>query len=138
MLYAGSLVFTPPTHPVDLQDWSEWWTFLKGANWRHPYGPNSNINALDDHPVVHVAYADASPTPNGPARSCRPKPNGNLPRAAGSMVPSLPGAMISHPAASTMANIWQGEFPRRELCEDGFERTSPVAHSRPTVTASTT
>ena len=59
MLYAGSLVFTPPWRPVDLSNWVEWWTFLKGANWRHPYGPKSNINGLDNHPVVHVAYADA-------------------------------------------------------------------------------
>src|SRR6266576_1842377 len=47
MLYAGSLVFTPPSRPVDLRDWSQWWTFLKGADWRHPYGPKSNINVLD-------------------------------------------------------------------------------------------
>jgi len=39
MLYAGSLVFTPPPRPVDLRNWGEWWTFLKGADWRHPYGP---------------------------------------------------------------------------------------------------
>ena len=59
MLYAGSLVFTPPARPVDLRNWSEWWTFLKGADWRHPYGPKSNINGRDNHPVVHVAFADA-------------------------------------------------------------------------------
>ena len=59
MLYAGSLVFTPPTQPVDLRDWSQWWQFMKGADWRHPYGPKSNINALDNHPVVHVSFADA-------------------------------------------------------------------------------
>ncbi len=59
MLYAGSLVFSPPDHPVDLRNWSQWWTFLRGANWRRPYGPKSNINVLDNHPVVHVAYADA-------------------------------------------------------------------------------
>ena len=59
MLYAGSLVFTPPDHPVDLRNWSQWWTLLKGADWRHPYGPKSTINGLDDHPVVHVAYSDA-------------------------------------------------------------------------------
>ena len=56
MIYAGSLVFTPPQHAVDLRDFSQWWTFSQGANWRHPYGPKSNINALDNHPVVHVAY----------------------------------------------------------------------------------
>ena len=59
MLYAGSLVFSPPAHPVDLRNWSQWWQFMKGADWRHPYGPKSNINGLDNHPVVHVAYADA-------------------------------------------------------------------------------
>jgi formylglycine-generating enzyme len=59
MLYAGSLVFSPPSRPVDLRDWSQWWSFLKGADWRHPHGPKSNINNLDNHPVVHVAFADA-------------------------------------------------------------------------------
>src|SRR5262249_15292324 len=58
MLYAGSLVFTPPTHPVDLRDWSQWWTFLKGADWRHPYDPKSSISGLDNHPVVHFAFGD--------------------------------------------------------------------------------
>jgi formylglycine-generating enzyme len=53
LIFAGSLVFTPPDHPVDLRDYSQWWTLLKGANWRHPYGPKSNIKSLDDHPVVH-------------------------------------------------------------------------------------
>jgi formylglycine-generating enzyme len=59
MLYAGSLVFSPPAQAVDLRDWSQWWQFMKGADWRHPYGLKSNINVLDSHPVVHVAYVDA-------------------------------------------------------------------------------
>ncbi|MGY3293051.1 formylglycine-generating enzyme required for sulfatase activity [Bradyrhizobium sp. LM3.6] len=59
MLYAGSLVFTPPQRAIDLRDWSQWWSFMKGADWRHPYGPKSNINVLDNHPVVHVSFADA-------------------------------------------------------------------------------
>ena len=58
MIYAGSLMFSPPAHPVSLRDFSQWWTFAKGANWRHPYGPGSNIRGLDDHPVVHVAFND--------------------------------------------------------------------------------
>jgi sulfatase modifying factor 1 len=59
MLKAGSLVFTPPKSAVDLSDWSQWWNFKFGANWRRPYGPRSSISGLDDHPVVHVAYRDA-------------------------------------------------------------------------------
>src|SRR3954471_12211141 len=60
MLYAGSLVFSPLPRITDLTDWSQWWTFLRGANWRHPYGPGSNIKDLDDHPVVHVSFSDAA------------------------------------------------------------------------------
>jgi formylglycine-generating enzyme required for sulfatase activity len=59
MLMAGSLVFTPPKHPVDLRDWSQWWKFKFGGDWRRPYGPRSSISGLADHPVVHVAYRDA-------------------------------------------------------------------------------
>jgi len=60
MLIAGSLVFTPPRHPVDLKKFDAWWTYLKDdANWRHPCGPKSNISAFDNHPVVHIAYSDA-------------------------------------------------------------------------------
>jgi formylglycine-generating enzyme required for sulfatase activity len=59
MLYAGSLVFAPPAHRVDLRDWGQWWSFLAGADWRHPGGPRSNINGLDNHPAVHVSFADA-------------------------------------------------------------------------------
>ena len=48
MLKAGSLVFTPPKHAVDLRDWSQWWNFKFGANWRRPYGPRSAISGMDD------------------------------------------------------------------------------------------
>ena len=60
MLRAGSLVFNPPKHAVvDMRDWSQWWTFKFGADWRRPYGPRSTLSGLNDHPVVHVAYSDA-------------------------------------------------------------------------------
>ena len=59
MLKAGGLVFTPPKKLVDLSDWSQWWKFTFGANWRRPYGKGSHIGGLDDHPVVQVAYKDA-------------------------------------------------------------------------------
>jgi sulfatase modifying factor 1 len=59
MLYAGSLVFTPPRPPVDLKNLGAWWSYTNGPDWRHPSGPKSNINVLDSHPVVHVAFSDA-------------------------------------------------------------------------------
>ncbi|MGQ0734029.1 MAG: formylglycine-generating enzyme family protein [Acidobacteriota bacterium] len=58
-LVAGSLVFAPTGRVVDLNDWSQWWRWVPGANWRHPDGPGSSIEGRDDFPVVHVAWADA-------------------------------------------------------------------------------
>src|SRR4029453_18069441 len=58
-LVPGSIVFTPPAHPVSLDDFSQWWSYVPGANWRHPEGPDSTLKGLDHHPVVHVAFEDA-------------------------------------------------------------------------------
>jgi formylglycine-generating enzyme len=54
-LVAGSAVFTPPPGPVPLHDHLQWWSYVKGANWRHPEGPQSDIKGK----VVQVAYEDA-------------------------------------------------------------------------------
>ena len=59
MLYAGSLVFVQPAGPVDRRNIGNWWTFMKGADWRHPQGPHTSIEGRERHPVVHVAFADA-------------------------------------------------------------------------------
>ena len=126
MLYAGSLVFSPPSRQVDLRDWSQWWTFLKGADWRHPYGPQSNINGLDDHPVVHVAFADALAYAKWAGKDLPTEAEWEFAARGG-----LDGAEFAWgdeltPGGKHMANTWQGEFPRQNLCEDGFARTSPV------------
>ena len=59
LLVPASLVFAPPDHPVDLNDYSQWWEWKKGANWRHPHGPGSSIVGKDNLPVVHVSWYDA-------------------------------------------------------------------------------
>jgi sulfatase modifying factor 1 len=126
MLYAGSLVFTPPNRPVDLKNWGEWWAFLKGADWRHPYGPKSSINALDHHPVVHVAHADALAYAQWAGKALPTEAEWEFAARGG-----LDGAEFAWgheltPGGKHMANTWQGNFPHQNLCADGFERTSPV------------
>jgi formylglycine-generating enzyme len=126
MIFAGSLVFTPPNHPVDLRDWSQWWSFTKGADWRHPNGPKSDINALDSHPVVHVAYADALAYAQWAGKDLPSEAEWEFAARGG-----LDGAEFAWgdtftPDGRHRANTWQGNFPHENRCDDGFERTSPV------------
>lgn len=58
-LVPGGLVFTGTDAPVPLGDYSRWWKFVPGANWRHPGGPGSSIVGKENHPVVQVSYVDA-------------------------------------------------------------------------------
>lgn len=60
MLVAGAMVFKGTTKPVKLDDYSQWWAYVPGANWRHPQGPNSQITDKGDHPVVQVSHEDVA------------------------------------------------------------------------------
>ncbi|MGH3525035.1 MAG: SUMF1/EgtB/PvdO family nonheme iron enzyme, partial [Mycobacterium sp.] len=51
---AGAMVFRPTAGPVDLRDWRQWWVWVPGASWRHPFGPDSDVADRADHPVVQV------------------------------------------------------------------------------------
>jgi formylglycine-generating enzyme required for sulfatase activity len=58
-LVAGAMVFVGTEHEVPLNDYSQWWRFVPGADWKHPQGPRSSIDGKDDHPVVQISYEDA-------------------------------------------------------------------------------
>jgi sulfatase modifying factor 1 len=126
MIYPGSLVFTPPRHPVDLGHSAQWWQFLKGADWRHPYGPKSNINALDSHPVVHVAHADALAYAIWAGKDLPTEAEWECAARGGLEETEFAWGDELMPGGRHMANTWQGEFPWQNQNGDGFDRTSPV------------
>ena len=126
MIYAGSLVFSPPSRVANLGDWSQWWTFMKGATWRRPYGPKSNIKDLDDHPVVHVSYSDALAYATWAGKDLPTEAEWEFAARGGLDGEDFAWGNAFNPGDRHMANTWQGTFPLENRCEDGFERTSPV------------
>lgn len=125
ILVAGSLVFNPPTGFVSLRDYSQWWTWTKGANWKNPEGVASTIETRWDHPVVHVAYEDSQAYCQWVGK--------RLPTEAEWEFAAQLGVKTEKQNKNIpiKANYFQGSFPTRNLLEDGFERTSPVGSFEP-------
>jgi sulfatase modifying factor 1 len=126
MLKAGSLVFTPPDHPVDLRDWSQWWQFRFRANWRRPDGPGSSIKGLEEHPVVHVAYRDAEAFAAWMGKELPTEAEWEYAARGGLEDAEFAWGDELNPSGRQMANTWQGTFPIENLGTDGYHRTSPV------------
>jgi formylglycine-generating enzyme len=125
-LVPGSLVFTPTDGPVPLDDWTRWWRWTPGAQWRHPDGPGSTLHGRDLHPVVHVGFEDAAAYAAWAGR--RLPTEAEWEHAARGGLDQAIYAWGDDPAprGRVMANRWFGRFPWENLHPHGFERTSPV------------
>ena len=128
MLVAASLVFMPTPGPVRLDDWSQWWAWVPGASWRHPTGPASSIDALLDHPVVHVAWPDVEAYARWAGKDLPTEAEWEYAAWGGNSGQEFAWGHELEPGGRHMANIWQGEFPHGNTAGDGFVRTSPVGH----------
>jgi formylglycine-generating enzyme len=126
MMQPGSLVFVPSRLLEAQVNWGQWWQFTFGADWRHPYGPDSTIEALGHHPVVHITWVDAMAFAQWAGKQLPTEAEWE--RAARGGIGNATYAWGDEfmPGGRHMANTWQGRFPWQNLLEDGYAHTSPA------------
>lgn len=125
-LVSGAVVFAAPDHEVALGNHLQWWSYVPGASWRHPEGPDSNLDGRENYPVVHIAWEDAVAYANWAGK--RLPTEGEWERAARGGLDGAPFVWGKEwmPDGKIMANTFQGHFPDRNTAEDGFAASAPV------------
>lgn len=122
LLVPGSLVFQPTDGPVDLRDWSQWWAFTPGAQWRDTAG--------DDHPVVHVSFADAQAYAQWAGRRLPTEDEFEYAARAGRPATTYAWGDEVTVEGRLCANTYQGRFPYDNHGATGrtgvWRGTSPV------------
>jgi formylglycine-generating enzyme required for sulfatase activity len=131
LLVPASVVFKKTRGPVDLSNPYNWWTYVAGADWRHPRGPDSDVDNLLDHPVVHVAYEDVEAYTRWRGQELPSEAEWEFAARGGLDGVEFTWGNEYMPSGRPMANTWQGEFPWQNRVEDGYEWTAPVGSFPP-------
>ena len=126
-LVAGSTVFTPTPEHVPLDNYFQWWSYVRGADWRHPAGAGSDLTGRENYPVVQVAYADAAAYAQWAGKRLPTEAEWEFAARGGAAGKLYAWGDELKPDGKWMANIYQGRFPVKDTGADGFAGLAPVA-----------
>jgi formylglycine-generating enzyme len=130
-LVAGSVVFSPPDHAVPLDDHFQWWAYVRGADWRHPAGPTSDLKGREQFPVVHIAYEDALAYAEWAGKRFPTEAEWEFAARGGLSGQVYPWGNEFMKDGRWMANTHQGHFPDHDTHADSHAGIAPVAQFPP-------
>jgi len=130
-LQPGSMVFVASNEIFNLIDISQWWRWIKGANWKHPYGPESNIIGKEQEPVVHICYHDALAYAKWCGKRLPTEAEWEWAARGGLKDKIYPWGNMSVEEGIPRCNYWTGIFPVKNTKEDGFIGVAPVMQYEP-------
>jgi formylglycine-generating enzyme len=125
-LVAGSVVFSPPAEEVSLNNYLQWWNYVKGADWKHPLGPGSDLKGKEDYPVVHICWQDATAYAKWAGKRLPTEAEWEFAARGGKAGNLYAWGNQLKPDGKWMANIFEGLFPGKDAGTDGFVGIAPV------------
>jgi len=131
LLQPGALVFQPTSQPVRLDNPAQWWHWTLGADWKHPIGPQSDIEDKMDHPVVQIAWDDAAAYAKWADKRLPAEAEWEWAARGGKENMIYPWGNEDVNTGKPKANFWQGLFPYQNKQVDGYYASAPVGSFPP-------